>query len=148
MLRRMQIVLAGLWLLTLTAGCEPPPAPVATPGPPAPPPPAVAKPAPAAPTPPPIAKPAPPMLPPELIAKMDEALKLAKPPAAASADALDQAVVALEQQAKIGALAGEITAWLAKLTPDQQAEFMRRYQDQLTALQKAAVPVATPPANP
>jgi hypothetical protein len=54
-------------------------------------------------------------------------------------------VGAIEQQAKVGALAGEIVAIVSKLTPEQQAEFSRRYGEQLAAIQKPAIP---PPANP
>ena len=86
-------------------------------------------------------------MPPELVAKVEEVLKLAKQPAPTAADPLDQAVVAAEQQLKVVALAAEIPPLVEKLTPEQKAEFERRFGEQFKALLKPPAPAAPPP-NP
>ena len=145
---RIGLIVSAFGLLA-TGGCEPMKQPAATPMPP-PPPPVVVAPAPPPAEPAPATKAEPPMLPPELVAKVDEVLKLAKQAAPTAADPLDQAVATAEQQAKLLLLVGEIQPLAEKLSPEQKAEFERRYRDQLTALLKPAVTPApdTPPAKP
>ena len=146
---RIGLVALGFALCAVAVGCEPAKQLVATPTPP--PPPVAAAPAqPPPPEPAPAASPEPPALPPELVAKVEEVLKLAKQPAPTAADPLDQAVVAAEAQLKVLGLASEIPPLVEKLSPEQKAEFERRFRDRLTALLKPAVTPApdAPPAKP
>ncbi len=145
----MPAVLATLLMGTIS-GCGPAPAPVPPHAPP-PPPVVVAPPPPVQPvTEAPAAKPMPPALPPELIAKADELVAFMKQlqadaakSAANPADGLDAAVAAVEQQARLLALANELSPLLSQLTIEQQAEFRRRYQSQLGGL-VPTIPTAPP----
>jgi hypothetical protein len=137
----------GIAIVMLAAGCgaSPPPVAKTPPGPPAPPaPPAVAvAPAPA-PVAPPVTKPAPPVLPRELIAKVEELTQMKAAATKAKTegtDGTDQAFAAAEQLGKGVTLALEVQALVAQLTPEQQAEFKRRYPEFLGA-------IATPPTTP